>query len=142
MYFFLNIDNVPTPPGIIPSNRNNSNSPPQSATLGEIFPFLGEVFTTNGTETPIDCFGNTVSNNDDSENLLSICDIINNIPSGLEDEKLRIIAEPKAFYRERYSCETDPTKNRAQRYIRTEDNNNQYEYPTVKVFRIYFIFLH
>ena len=56
-----------------------------------------------------------------------------NIYLGPEDEKLHVITEPKASYRERYSCETDPKKNRAQRYIRAEMNNNKHEYPTVKV---------
>ncbi|CAF2888304.1 unnamed protein product [Rotaria sp. Silwood2] len=50
-----------------------------------------------------------------------------------EDEKLLILAEPKAFYRDRYSCEVDPTKSRAQRFIRAEDNQLKYEYPTVKI---------
>jgi len=59
----------------------------------------------------------------------------------LEDEKLQILAEPKALYRERYYCETDPKKKRAHRYIRTEDGSN-YEHPTVKVFINYFIFLY
>ena len=51
-----------------------------------------------------------------------------------------MIAEPKALYRERYSCETDPNKNRAQRYIRTEDGNLEYEYPTVQVLNNSFLF--
>ena len=48
-------------------------------------------------------------------------------------EKLQILAQPKAFYRERYCSETDPKKNRAQRFIRSEDDNNTHEYPTVHV---------
>jgi hypothetical protein len=50
-----------------------------------------------------------------------------------DNDELCIIAEPKAFYRERYSSEIDPGKKRAQRFIRTEDDNKNYEYPTVKV---------
>ena len=48
-------------------------------------------------------------------------------------EKLRIIAQPKAFYRERYCSETDPSKNRAQRFIRADDERSKHEYPTVQV---------
>lgn len=51
-------------------------------------------------------------------------------------EKLRILAQPKAFYRERYCSETDPTKHRAQRFIRADDETSKHEYPTVQV-RIY-----
>jgi hypothetical protein len=48
-------------------------------------------------------------------------------------ERLRIVAEPKAFYRERYCSETDPAKHRAQRFIRADDETSKYEYPTVDV---------
>jgi len=50
-------------------------------------------------------------------------------------EKLQIIAQPKAFYRERYCSETDPNKHRAQRFIRANDDDNisKHEYPTVRV---------
>ncbi len=48
-------------------------------------------------------------------------------------EKLRIIEEPRAFYRERYCSETDPSKHRAQRFIRAHDDTSQYEYPTIQV---------
>jgi hypothetical protein len=48
-------------------------------------------------------------------------------------EKLRILAQPKAFYRERYCSETDPTKHRAQRFIRADDETSKHEYPTVQV---------
>lgn len=48
-------------------------------------------------------------------------------------EKLRIIAQPKALYRERYCSETDPSKNRAQRFIRADDEQTKHEYPTVQV---------
>jgi hypothetical protein len=58
-----------------------------------------------------------------------------------DDDKLQIIAEPKAFFRERYSCEIDKQKNRAQRYIRTEDGTSKHEHPTVKVLIIHLIFL-
>ena len=48
-------------------------------------------------------------------------------------EKLRILAQPKALYRERYCSETDPSKNRAQRFIRADDERSRHEYPTVQV---------
>ena len=48
-------------------------------------------------------------------------------------QQLRIIAEPKAFYRERYESEQYKTGNRAQRYIRAEDNQFKLEYPTIEV---------
>lgn len=53
--------------------------------------------------------------------------------TGQTSEKIRIIAQPKAFYRERYCSETDPTKNRAQRFIRAEEDNGKHEYPTIEV---------
>lgn len=52
-------------------------------------------------------------------------------------EKLRIIAQPKAFYRERYCSETDPSKHRAQRFIRADDDKSKHEYPTVQVREIF-----
>jgi len=48
-------------------------------------------------------------------------------------QQLRIIAEPKAFYRERYGSEQYKTGNRTQRYIRAEDNQFKLEYPTIEV---------
>ncbi len=49
-------------------------------------------------------------------------------------EKLQIIAQPKALYRERYFSEIDPNKHRAQRFIRAEnDDTSKHEYPTVQV---------
>ena len=47
--------------------------------------------------------------------------------------KLRIIAQPKAFYRERYCSETDPRKHRAQRFIRADNDLDKHEYPTIEV---------
>lgn len=63
-------------------------------------------------------------------------------PSESKDEKLVILAEPKPYYRDRYSCETDPNKKRARRFIRAENGKNQYEYPTVKVGNIHFYDCH
>lgn len=51
-----------------------------------------------------------------------------------ETEQLRIIAEPKAVYRERYKSEQDINGNRVKRYIRAECANQfQLEYPTIEV---------
>ena len=51
-------------------------------------------------------------------------------------EQLRILAEPKAFYRERYGSELDKSENVAKRYIRAEDKNQfKLEYPTIEVKR-------
>jgi len=49
------------------------------------------------------------------------------------DVKLKIIAQPKAFYRERYCSEIDPKKNRAQRFIRCEDDQGKHEYPMIHI---------
>jgi hypothetical protein len=55
---------------------------------------------------------------------------------------LRIVAQPKASYRARYMCEGRPCRNRAQRFVRSDDNPDKYVYPTieVKIF-IFFSFL-
>ncbi|CAF1176763.1 unnamed protein product [Rotaria sp. Silwood1] len=48
-------------------------------------------------------------------------------------QQLRIIAQPKAFFRERYGSELDQAENTAKRYIRAEDNNQlNLEYPTIE----------
>jgi len=47
--------------------------------------------------------------------------------------RLRIIAEPKASYRERYICEGDRRRNRAQRFVRADDNPDKLVYPTIQV---------
>jgi len=46
---------------------------------------------------------------------------------------LRIIAQPKASYRGRYICEGRPYRNRAQRFVRVDDNQYKYVYPTIEV---------
>ncbi|CAF4193935.1 unnamed protein product [Adineta steineri] len=48
-------------------------------------------------------------------------------------QQLRIIAQPKALYRERYGTEKNKTGNQTQRYIRAEDNQLNLEYPTIEV---------
>jgi hypothetical protein len=46
---------------------------------------------------------------------------------------LRIIAQPKASYRPRYLCEGRPCRNRAQRFVRADDNPDKFVYPTIEV---------
>ncbi|CAF1060927.1 unnamed protein product [Rotaria sordida] len=46
---------------------------------------------------------------------------------------LRLIAQPKASYRERYICETDRRRNRAQRFVRADKNPYQLVYPTIEI---------
>ncbi|CAF2823875.1 unnamed protein product [Rotaria sp. Silwood2] len=46
---------------------------------------------------------------------------------------LRIIAQPKTSYRERYLCEMDRSRNRSQRFIRAESNLDHLEYPTIEI---------
>ncbi|CAF0725571.1 unnamed protein product [Rotaria sp. Silwood1] len=46
---------------------------------------------------------------------------------------LRLIAQPKASYRERYICETDRRRNRAQRFVRADNNPNRLVYPTIEI---------
>jgi len=131
---------------MIPSNHSSLSSPPQSARLSDIFPFDDSLYDFNGNEYQVnssfDNLGTTLPTNDHLETVLinnnsenSLSDI-NNFPL---DDKLTIIAEPKEFYRERYYCETDRKKNRAQRYIRTEDGS-KYEHPTIEVCIIYLNF--
>ncbi|CAF1104258.1 unnamed protein product [Rotaria sp. Silwood1] len=46
---------------------------------------------------------------------------------------LRVIVQPKAFHRERYSCEIDRSRNRSQRFIRAESNPHHLDYPTIEI---------
>ncbi|CAF0725561.1 unnamed protein product [Rotaria sp. Silwood1] len=110
-----------TPPGIDQSCRSSLDSLSKSLTFSEQFSLENfeyglDIYQCQRAPSP-DIFGTTLP----STNLR------------LQDKKLLILAEPKAFYRDRYYCETDKTKNRAQRFIRAEDNQLKYEYPTVKI---------
>lgn len=51
----------------------------------------------------------------------------------MESLRLRILAEPRSSYRERYESEINPEKNHAQRYIPAELGTSLYDYPTVQV---------
>ncbi len=55
------------------------------------------------------------------------------IPNESQNQKLQILAQPKASYRARYASEIDKEKNLAKRFIRAENNAEAYEYPTIKV---------
>ncbi|CAF0888164.1 unnamed protein product [Rotaria sordida] len=58
-------------------------------------------------------------------------------------QQLRIIAEPKAFYRERYGSELNKSENVAKRYIRAEDKNQfKLEYPTIEISGACFLLTH
>ena len=46
---------------------------------------------------------------------------------------LRIIAGPRRAYRPRYMCEGRPCRNRGQRFVRADDNPDEYVYPTIEV---------
>lgn len=127
-----------------PSNHSSLSSPPQSASLSDIFPFdefefnneyqLVPLLNNLGTTLPTDGSSETILINNNPGNLLSDTN-----SSEFEEDKLQILGQPKAFYRERYPCEIDPKKKRAQRYIRTEDGN-KFEHPTIKVLIIYLLF--
>ena len=49
------------------------------------------------------------------------------------NRQLRIIAQPKACYRERYGSEQHKTGKRLLRYIHAEDNEFKFEHPTIEV---------
>jgi len=49
------------------------------------------------------------------------------------DLPIRIIAEPKTEYRERYVSEMMRSRNRSRRYIRADTNPNRLDYPTIEV---------
>ncbi len=141
--FKIAIDTVPTPAGINPSNRNSSSSPPQSTTLSEIFPFDDMPNDIDVTEFSCNYLGTTLPNNDDFEGTLidvdsgffpPVNDIIYDRPLEIEDEKLRIIAQPKPCYRGRYVTEVNKTKGRPNRFIRADQKDKKYIYPTIKVF--------
>lgn len=46
---------------------------------------------------------------------------------------LRFVAQPRCSYRLRYMCEGRPHRNRAQRFVRADDNSEKYVYPTIEV---------
>jgi hypothetical protein len=102
------LGNADTKSGIYPSQGSSNSSPPQSVTCS---PNLSIDLGLNLSEHEIIDFSLMTQ------------------PS----EKLQILAQPKALYRERYCSETDPSKHRAQRFIRAEDDNSKYEYPTIQV---------
>jgi hypothetical protein len=47
---------------------------------------------------------------------------------------LRMIAEPKSPFRERYICETDRNRNRSRRFVQAADDNPEnFSHPTIEV---------
>lgn len=50
-------------------------------------------------------------------------------------KQLRILAQPKALYRERYASEQSKKTKQASRFIRAEDNDRALEYPSLVVRR-------
>ena len=122
-----------------PANHSNSNSPTESRSQQDIFPLEGFEGCLDDISLPslTDGLGDTLPPGD-LEHLLTgygqgaqINE--NTILDATDEENITIIAEPKASYRERYSSELDPMKNRAQRFIRTEEDNKKHEYPTIFV---------
>ncbi|CAF0946284.1 unnamed protein product [Rotaria sp. Silwood1] len=106
---FFDSSNTDTKSGIYPSQSNSNGSPPQAT------PYLPNLF--------VDLRERNIAKDEKIDFSLMTH------PS----EKLRIIAQPKAFYRERYCSETDPSKHRAQRFIRADDDIGKHEYPTVQI---------
>ncbi|CAF3920202.1 unnamed protein product [Rotaria sordida] len=106
---FLDLNNTDTKSGIYPSHNSSISSPSQS------IPYSPNLF--------VEPLGTNFNKNE----------MIDFSLMTQPSEKLRVIAQPKAFYRERYCSETDPSKNRAQRFIRAEDDIGQHEYPTVEI---------
>ena len=49
------------------------------------------------------------------------------------NQQLRIIAQPKAYYRDRYASELNKHGVQLQRYMRAEKNPFKLKYPTVQV---------
>ncbi|CAF1188012.1 unnamed protein product [Adineta ricciae] len=134
---------TPTPPGVRTSNGSNSNSPLQDPSSTDIIPFLESEFFLNDEDFLQNYLGDTYPQPDSLDTVLSYNsqemppsdnNTPPNQPDGADDDKLRIIAQPKSRYRERYHCETDSNRNRAHRFIRT-GNKNGFEYPTVQFSR-------
>lgn len=109
LIFLCCLGNPDTKSNLYPSQNSSDTSPPQA------IPFSPDLFTCPD--------GLTHPKNESVDIRIT----------GQTSEKIRIIAQPKAFYRERYCSETDPTKNRAQRFIRAEEDNGKHEYPTIEV---------
>ncbi len=122
------LDSIPTTPnGWDLSNNSSLSSPPRSLTNldNELMIQHGNINNNNGFEC-------SVSQVDPLFDIL--CASPTEIPfNANQNEKLQIIAQPKAKYRPRYASEVDKEKLRAHRYIRTENEENQYDYPTIKV---------
>ncbi|CAF3963887.1 unnamed protein product [Adineta steineri] len=96
---------------------------------------LSNGFTLNSASSTDRLFSSTNSSPSQSASYSSQSSNDNSPSITQSDESLRILVQPKAKYRERYWSETDETKNRAQRYIRADgdDEAKQHEYPTIEI---------
>lgn len=72
----------------------------------------------------------------DTDSLPNVREAFSIVPTmnASQNERIQILAQPKALYRGRYPCEIDPKKKRAQRFIRAEKNDQNLIYPTIKVY--------
>ncbi|CAF4968660.1 unnamed protein product, partial [Rotaria sp. Silwood1] len=118
-------DIAATSTGLYPLDHYNYNSLQRSTTdFDEVFmPELQNVFDNPDFE----CLASL------TDPLIDIGDI-SYVKAELDDcqfEMINIIAQPKAFYRGRYSSEIGA--HLAKRFIRAENNDNKHEYPTVQV---------
>ena len=115
-----------------PSNHSSLSSPPQSTAPSDIFPFdLDYNSDENNHQVNAGSFDDEIGATLPTDNAFEI--ILTNNNSEFQDEKLKIIAEPRPMYRGRYKSEIDAEKSRANRYIRTEDGTPKYDHPTIKV---------
>ena len=136
------------PGGMNSANLSHSNSPTDTSSPGDKS-LLDEFATYLGGDNgaPLGDGLDITWAQTDSENIFTNSyqedhkpaeNTVNDEYLSEEGEQITIIAEPKAKYRERYSSELDPLRNRAQRFIRTEEDNKKYEYPTIRVSPHYF----
>jgi len=112
----------------MPSPNDSLNSPPQL-----VADFDDQLLTELASALSDNSYGSSYTSTDPLFNVLgtSVPEIQLN---GYEHDTLQIIAQPNSTYRPRYECEVDPDKGRANRFIRTSKDNQQYEYPTIRVF--------
>ena len=93
----------------------------------------------NGNSSTTDSFtlsSNIIASSNDQQHTSPVDFIDSHFTSDVVSkgiyEKLRIVAQPRASYRERYQSEMAPARNGAQRFIRAEEGST-YEYPTISV---------
>jgi hypothetical protein len=126
-YISIILDTIAsTPNGSMPSH--SISSPPQL-----VFGFDNPLLTDLASAFNDDSFE---CSNTTTDHFLNISDT--SVPeirlNEYQSDALEIIAQPNPTYRPRYESEVDKGKGRANRFIRTARDNQQYEYPTVRVF--------